>query len=122
LDKAKIARQNLKEKQGIQPQPKSEIVCGAIRRYMERRGDDLAIAQSVKAFLLKKFPRARQKHFEVTTPLLESGIVDSLGILELVGFLESEFGITATDEDLTPENFQSIEGIENYVLAKRSAC
>jgi acyl carrier protein len=47
--------------------------------------------------------------------LLESGIIDSLGVLELVTFMQQEFSITANDEDLTPENFQNIECMARFV-------
>jgi acyl carrier protein len=51
---------------------------------------------------------------------LDSGIVDSLGILDLVAFLESELSLTISDDELLPENFRSIEGISRFVEHKRS--
>ena len=45
------------------------------------------------------------------TPLLESGILDSLGLLRLVVFLEEQFGITIGDADLLPEKFASVNTI-----------
>jgi acyl carrier protein len=47
--------------------------------------------------------------------LLESGVIDSLGVLELVAFLQQEFGIAISDDDLTPENFKSIECMAQFV-------
>ncbi len=47
--------------------------------------------------------------------LLESGIIDSLGVLELVTFMQQEFALAVADEDLTPENFQNIESMARFV-------
>jgi acyl carrier protein len=50
--------------------------------------------------------------------LLESGIMDSTGILELVAFLETEFPIQLADADIVPENLDSIGAIANYLKRK----
>ena len=52
------------------------------------------------------------------TPLLESGILDSLTLLRLVVFLEERFGITMGDADLLPENFASVNTICGYLRAR----
>ena len=53
--------------------------------------------------------------------LLAKGLVDSHGVMELVGFIEERYGITVRDEDLTPENFQSLTSIEQYVDSRRNS-
>ncbi|MGD8415115.1 MAG: acyl carrier protein, partial [Candidatus Latescibacterota bacterium] len=50
--------------------------------------------------------------------LLESGVVDSTGVLELVGFLEEEFGIEVKDEELVPENLDSIDNLAAFIEKK----
>jgi acyl carrier protein len=50
--------------------------------------------------------------------MLAADLIDSLGITELVKFLEAEYGIGVVDEDLTPENFRSIDSIAAFVSAK----
>jgi acyl carrier protein len=50
--------------------------------------------------------------------LLNKGLIDSLGVLEVVTFLEKEFGISITDEELSPENFGSVLGLSNFVQQK----
>ena len=52
--------------------------------------------------------------------LIESGIIDSLGILKLLEFLESKFSINIADEELIPENFESIESIESFISRKKN--
>ncbi len=50
--------------------------------------------------------------------LLESGILDSAGIFELVVFLEKEFGVTISDEDIIVDNFENITCITKFVQGK----
>ena len=51
---------------------------------------------------------------------LEKGIVDSTGILELIGFLEERFRIKVADEDLLPENLDSVNRVAAFVNQKRA--
>ncbi len=55
------------------------------------------------------------------TSLLETGILDSLGLLKLVVFLEERFGIAMGDTDLLPDNFASVNAICAYVRARQPA-
>ncbi|HWM09557.1 MAG TPA: acyl carrier protein [Solirubrobacteraceae bacterium] len=52
--------------------------------------------------------------------LLAGGLIDSLGVTQLVAFLEERYAIAVRDEDLVPGNFRSLERIEAYVLRKRA--
>lgn len=52
-------------------------------------------------------------------PLLESGIMTSFGIVELVQYLEQTFGVTIDDYDVVPENFQTVRAITQMVSAKK---
>ena len=69
-------------------------------------------------FILDKFPGARKRQLAEDTPLLEAGIVDSIGVLEIVAFIEQNFALTVSDDDLLPENFGSIACIARFVDAK----
>jgi acyl carrier protein len=51
--------------------------------------------------------------------LLGAGLIDSTGILELVTYLESEFGIVVQDEEIIPENLDSVDQITAYVFSKQ---
>lgn len=53
--------------------------------------------------------------------LLDAGLIDSTGILELVSYLESEFGIVVEDTDIVPENLDSVGQIAAYVASKQTA-
>ena len=55
------------------------------------------------------------------TSFLEEGIVDSMGIMELVMFVDESFGITVEDEELVPDNFDSVSRLAAYIRQKSSA-
>lgn len=76
------------------------------------------LKESIRNFILEKFPLARKRGVQFDDNLLESGIIDSLGILDLVNFLEQSLGIILSDEELIPENFQTIERLSVFVQSK----
>ncbi len=83
--------------------------------------DNTHMNEQIQGFILEKFPLARKHHFDHSTPLLESGLLDSLGILDVVGFVEQKFGILLNDEDLVPENFQTVGHLSAFLTRKQSA-
>lgn len=52
---------------------------------------------------------------------LDNGIIDSMNVLELVVFVEDNFGITVDDQEVVPENFDSVARLAAYVHQKESA-
>ena len=74
------------------------------------------ISERIRAFLAQQFPATKKVGNE--DPLLKNGLIDSLGILEVVTFLEKEFGIVVSDEELLPENFGSIHSLSSFVQQK----
>lgn len=54
-------------------------------------------------------------------PLLESGALDSLGVLNLMMFLAEEYRLEIEDEDFTPENFRTMASLAELVISKQSA-
>ena len=73
---------------------------------------------TIRKFVFDKFPLARKQQIKDSDPLLESGVLDSLGVLDLVGFVEQEFSVHVADDELTPENFQTIDRIAAFVESK----
>ena len=74
--------------------------------------------QILKAYIVKTFPRASDGSLTLEDGLLENGIIDSLDMIKLVSFVENEFRIFISDDDLAPENFASINAIAVFVEAK----
>lgn len=75
----------------------------------------------VRQFVLKQFPLARKQMVQDGDALLEGGLLDSQGMLEVVIFIEQQFGVVVADEDLTPDNFKSIETIAAFIHFKRNS-
>jgi acyl carrier protein len=73
------------------------------------------IATSLQQFVLRHFPVARQHHIGLDDSLLEMGIVDSLGVLEIVTFIEHDLGLRLSDDELLPEHFESIATLADLV-------
>jgi acyl carrier protein len=73
----------------------------------------------VRQFILEHFPSSLRRSLDDTDPLLESGIIDSLGVLDLVDFIEGKFAVVVADDELVPENFQNIAKIAAYIQNKR---
>lgn len=73
----------------------------------------------VRAFIADSFPPASaDEAYSATQSLLETGVIDSMGVLSLVTWIEQEFGIVVDDEDVVPENLDSIASIAAYVERK----
>ena len=78
-------------------------------------------AVQVRTFITSNFYVADSAVLTDEASLLDSGIIDSTGILEVVSFLEAEFGIQVKDEEMLPENLDSIGNIARYVDRKLRA-
>ena len=76
-------------------------------------------ADSLRAFIQENFLFGQQVTFSDDDSLLEQGIIDSTGVLELVQFLEEQYQITVADEELVPENLDSIGNLVRFIDAKR---
>ena len=57
-------------------------------------------------------------HYDDGTSFLASGIVDSMGVLELADFAAKEFGLQVDLTEVTPENFDSVQGLAAYIRRK----
>jgi acyl carrier protein len=76
----------------------------------------------VRKFLAENFPLGEDPdQLPADASLLEAGIIDSTGVVELVDFIESAYGIRVEDEELVPENLDSIRNIVAFVERKRAA-
>lgn len=76
------------------------------------------INSEIQEFVMNHFPLARQRALHDDDLLLENNVVDSMGILDLVLFVEEKFGIRVETEELLPANFQSIASLSNFVSSK----
>jgi acyl carrier protein len=78
------------------------------------------VENKVRAFIEDNFLfRDDRATLSASESLLDAGLIDSTGILELVAFLEAEFGIQMADADIVPDNLDSIKAIVGYVERKQ---
>ena len=74
--------------------------------------------QAIRDFVVENFLFGEANGLKEDTSFLEEGIIDSTGILELVTYLEDELSITVEDEELIPENLDSIDNVAAYLGKK----
>ena len=70
--------------------------------------------------VLEHFPAARTRGLTLGDSLLDSGIIDSIGVLELVTFIEEHYAIALSDEDMVADHFASIPSLAALVQARSS--
>jgi len=76
--------------------------------------------EKIRSFVVSNFYLPSGARLKDDTSLIEEGIIDSTGVLELLAFVEKEFGIRTADEDIVPENFDGIARITAFVEARRA--
>lgn len=78
------------------------------------------IREKVRAFVTTNFYVADPLALADDASLLDRGIIDSTGVLEIIMFLEETFGLTVLDSEMVPENLDSIDSIAAYVTRKHA--
>ena len=73
------------------------------------------IKEKIRNFMIENFLFGEDTDLKDDTSFLEEGIIDSTGVLELIEFLEEEFNIQIDDEDLIPENLDSLNNLEQFI-------
>ena len=75
----------------------------------------------VRTYIVNNFLFGNSEKLTNSTSLLEAGIIDSTGILEIVQFVEETFQIKVNDDELLPENLDTVEAISRYIERKKTA-
>jgi acyl carrier protein len=71
---------------------------------------------AIKRFLIDEFlPDVSAGELDVEQDLLSDGLIDSLGVLKLITWLEDKFSLTIGDAELDPDNFRSVAAIEQFI-------
>jgi acyl carrier protein len=83
--------------------------------------DEQRIAASIRSYIVNEFLLGSGASFGNDTSLVEGGVVDSMGIMEVVDFIEDEFGITIAESELLTENFGSVTQMATFVAGKLPA-
>ena len=78
------------------------------------------VLEKVRGFITQNLLYARpDAEIAPHERLLERGIIDSMGVIELIQFLEAEFGVEISDEEITEQNLGSLAAISDFVGTKR---
>ena len=80
----------------------------------------MSLRDQIRNFILENFILENPEYLKDEESMLEKGIMDSTGVLELVAFIESTFEIKVEDEELIPENLDSIINIVSYLERKQA--
>lgn len=80
--------------------------------------DVSTLEDGIRGFIKEVFLLDSHAELKDEASLLEEGIVDSTGVLELVAYLEETYGLEVQDEEIVPENFDSIRSLCRYVHSK----
>jgi acyl carrier protein len=79
------------------------------------------VREEIKNFIIDNFMMGRNpEELTDSDSLLNKGIIDSTGVLELVGFIEEKYKIQFNDEELIPDNLDSVNNLINYIHRKRN--
>jgi acyl carrier protein len=79
-----------------------------------------SIEQRVRNYLCVTYPAALESELTPEQSLMDAGILDSIGVLGLMTWLEKEFGIFVEDHEVVPENVDGIGPLVRYVQLKRA--
>ncbi|HYD31440.1 MAG TPA: acyl carrier protein [Azospirillaceae bacterium] len=79
------------------------------------------VMEQVRQYIIDNFLLGDDSGLDSAESLLDSGIIDSTGIMDVVAFLESRFGVTVEDEDLIADNLDSVRRIAGFVERKLAA-
>lgn len=77
------------------------------------------VQSALLQFIQSELAIGRRQPIEAEDDLFTSGILDSLGVLQMVLFIEEQFGVKVPDEDVVFENFQSVAAIDAYLSKQR---
>lgn len=76
------------------------------------------VKEEIRRYIVEDILFDDGEKLKIDTSFQEHGIIDSLGFVELIGFVEKKFGIQIKDDELIPENFDSLQKITQFVESK----
>jgi acyl carrier protein len=86
----------------------------------ERNEMEYGITEVIRRFLTERAWLIDDTKMSESDSLLEKGVIDSVAMVELVSFIEEKFEIRIHDEELMPENFDSLGAIATFITSKRN--
>ena len=84
------------------------------------KGEHLDYIKDINQLIVDNFLFGDENDLKNNASLLENGIIDSTGVLELISFLEETYKITIEDDEMIPDNLDSMNNINNFLKKKLS--
>lgn len=81
----------------------------------------MEIEQKIREFIVKNLYFAEGENIGDQDSFLETGVVDSMGVMELVSYIQAEFGVPVAQQEIVVENFDSIQKLAAFVRGKLAA-
>lgn len=81
----------------------------------------MALRDELSTFIAERLLQDRAAVIDPNESLLDRGAIDSVGLLNLITFLETHTGIRISENEMVPENFESVVAIEEFVARMRGA-
>ena len=78
-----------------------------------------AVERQVREFIVENFMFGDEVEFSSSDSFLDTGLIDSTGILELIAFLEESYGIEVLDDEIIPENLDTLNNVASFVRSKK---
>jgi len=79
------------------------------------------VIDTTRNFLATELRIAQAAEIDPDLPLVQRGIIDSIELMQIVLFLETQYGIKVDETEILPSNLRSLSTIQNFVLAKLQA-
>ena len=92
----------------------------AIRSTQRESSSVADVITEIRAFIKDNFMLDEADAIAEEASFMESHILDSTGFIELIGFIEERYGVQVLDEEMVPENFDSLRNIAGYLGRKRA--
>jgi acyl carrier protein len=81
----------------------------------------MTTSETIRQFIATNFYVPDPSTLKDDSSFLDLGVIDSTGVLEVVAFLEQEFGIAVEDMEIVPENFDSIANLTRFIEGKKGS-
>lgn len=73
---------------------------------------------AIREYIIENFLFGDETHLQADTSFIEQGVIDSIGMMELVDFIESEYEIKIKDSELVPQNLDSLNNLNHFLKEK----
>jgi acyl carrier protein len=78
-----------------------------------------SVGKDLRKFIVESFLFGRDSMFSDEDSLLEKGLIDSTGVLEMIAFLKEKFGVTVEESEMIPDNLDSIQNLSAFIQRKQ---